>query len=63
MGTVMLFNDGWEFSLDDQEDFRAVEIPHDWLIADTSNFYKDGNGTYRRKLDAGFLREGQQRGG
>jgi beta-galactosidase len=59
MGTVRLFNDGWEFSLDGQ-DFAPVELPHDWLICDTQNLYKNGTGRYRRRLDAGFLEDGQR---
>ncbi|MDR0292946.1 MAG: DUF4982 domain-containing protein [Oscillospiraceae bacterium] len=53
------FNDGWEFSLDGGA-FTAVKLPHDWLIADTGNLYKSGTGRYRRKLDAGFLKDGQR---
>ncbi|MCL2003129.1 MAG: DUF4982 domain-containing protein [Oscillospiraceae bacterium] len=59
MGFTRRFNDGWEFSLDGGET-RPVELPHDWLIYDTNNLYKDGVGRYRRRLDAGFLQEGQR---
>ena len=54
-----LFNDGWEFSLDDG-DYQKVQIPHDWLIKDTANLYKSGIGRYRKSLDASFLKEGQR---
>ncbi|MCL2084268.1 MAG: DUF4982 domain-containing protein [Oscillospiraceae bacterium] len=54
-----LFNDGWEFALD-SGDFRAVELPHDWLIYDVGNLYKSGVGRYRRELDAGFLKDRQR---
>lgn len=40
--------------------FVPVQLPHDWLISDTSNFYESGTGWYRRKLDASFLTEGQR---
>ncbi len=54
-----LINNGWEFSLDGGA-FQPVELPHDWLIYDTENLYKDGVGRYRRTLDADFWEEGQR---
>ena len=54
------FNNGWEFHLTENGteystacagDFRAVEIPHDWLIYDTENLYKSGDGWYRKKFN------------
>lgn len=51
----ILLNHGWEFTLmpPDQkpEGFKPVDIPHDWLIYDAKNLYKNGDGWYRRKLD------------
>ena len=51
----MLLNHGWEFSLtppdEKPEDFAPVDIPHDWLIYDSKDLYKNGDGHYRRVLD------------
>ncbi|MBQ8786874.1 MAG: DUF4982 domain-containing protein [Oscillospiraceae bacterium] len=57
----ILINDGWEFKLlplDSGYDkamaekgWKAVDLPHDWLIYDTNNLYADGQGWYRRKLE------------
>ncbi len=55
--TRTLFNNGWFFALcapgetPKEQDFRPVEIPHDWLIFDSENLYKDGDGYYRRALE------------
>ena len=57
----ILFNDCWQFCLTDNDeitDLRElserhwydVEIPHDWLIGNTAELYKSGDGWYRRKL-------------
>lgn len=53
-----LFNDGWQFSLHDIGTelsalcgWHDVQLPHDWLIGDTANLYKTGEGWYRRSLD------------
>ena len=43
------FNSGWEFTLEGQNDWETVEIPHDWLIKDTNNLYKNNVGCYRKK--------------
>ena len=57
--TDILFNDGWQFCLTDigtelsalpAERWYNVELPHDWLIGDTANLYKTGEGWYKRKL-------------
>jgi len=67
MNRTLLFNDGWTFAkstLDTQHwqtlTFAPVEIPHDWLIADTKNLYEDGIGWYKRILtaDANWEAEG-----
>lgn len=57
--TNRLFNDGWQFTLCDigtelsalsGKHFYDVELPHDWLINDTSRLYETGEGWYRRTL-------------
>lgn len=55
-----LFNDSWQFFLCGNDEFSAgnvdgekftdVEIPHDWLIGDTRNLYKSGDGWYRKSF-------------
>ncbi len=55
------FYDGWSFlrteigtELADvcgrRADFTPVEIPHDWLIYDAKELYRDGCGWYRKEL-------------
>lgn len=50
----LLINHGWEFCLaregEKPEDYSPVDIPHDWLIYDSKNLYKNGDGYYRYKL-------------
>ena len=55
----ILFNDGWQFCLCDigtelsalpGRRWYDVELPHDWLINDTSKLYETGEGWYRRSL-------------
>lgn len=55
----ILFNDGWQFCLCDigtelsalpGSHWYDVELPHDWLINDTSKLYETGEGWYRRSL-------------
>ena len=53
-------NTGWEFAKESPQDFVPVEIPHDWLIADTHNLYQSGVGYYRRTLDTDFLKPEQR---
>ena len=57
-----LFNDGWEFALADNDsvyadteklNYTAVDIPHDWLIYNTEDLYKSGDGWYRKTFTAG----------
>lgn len=61
MGVKRLFNDDWHFmktgleaDLDDvrkqADGFRAVDIPHDWLIYDAGNLYETGCGWYRKRF-------------
>ena len=56
------FNEGWrflktEYGTDYQTaaakagSFEEVEIPHDWMIADANNLYKDNTGWYCNSLD------------
>ena len=55
----ILFNDGWQFCLCDigtelsalpGRHWYDVELPHDWLINDTSKLYETGEGWFRRSL-------------
>lgn len=57
-----LFNDNWSFALfslgtsleqalERKERFLPVGLPHDWLIRDTKNLYKEGMGWYRKEFD------------
>ncbi|MCL2373340.1 MAG: DUF4982 domain-containing protein [Defluviitaleaceae bacterium] len=41
------FNGGWQFRLDEGQ-WQPMEIPHDWLIADAKNLYKNGIGQYKK---------------
>lgn len=73
MERLRLFNDGWSFlktpfgtELSDiverEKEFRAVDIPHDWLIYDVNNLYEDSTGWYLRKLSGETLdiRQGER---
>ncbi len=55
------FNKGWKFletSVDASyeevrerfDEFKSVPIPHDWLIYDSEDLYRDGTGWYLRNL-------------
>lgn len=58
------FSEGWSFCRTNleasseemlqrakkQEGFMPVEIPHDWLIADSRNLYQDGCGWYTKEF-------------
>lgn len=56
-----LFCDGWSFTeapLGTEYDdimkngaFVPVEIPHDWMISDTGDLYRTGEGWYRRTIN------------
>lgn len=59
ISTDILFNDLWQFCLCDigtelpalsEKHWYDVELPHDWLIGDTGNLYKTGEGWYKRTL-------------
>lgn len=54
-----LFNGGWSFWCGEPDsdvseagkhltEFQKVDLPHDWLIADAKNLYRDGCGFYRK---------------
>lgn len=49
-----LFNSGWSFALKpigetpSPDDYRPVDIPHDWLIGNTRALYADGDGYYKK---------------
>lgn len=57
----MLWNDNWQFCLTengalnidtvDGKGFTDIEVPHDWLIGDTRNLYKSGDGWYRKRFN------------
>lgn len=58
---VLPFSNGWKFyrtelsaTLEEAEAaldyFRPVELPHDWLIYDVKNLYRDGCGWYRKEF-------------
>ena len=59
MRTTRLFNDGWEFAKSSLEvsdpvqlPFTPVDLPHDWLIYDTTNLYENSIGWYRRYFES-----------
>lgn len=52
------FNAGWEFTLND--DWKPVQLPHDWLIKDVRNLYKNGVGCYRKKYMYKALTKGER---
>ena len=43
-----LFNNNWQFKMENEETWQDIQIPHDWMISDTKNLYKDGIGCYRK---------------
>lgn len=50
----LLLNHGWQFCLCRPDEkptaYAPVDVPHDWLIYDAKNLYKDGDGWYRRTV-------------
>lgn len=55
----MLWNDGWSFALlppgSGYEDYASADrhgviLPHDWLIQDTGDLYRSGDGWYGKTL-------------
>ncbi|MEJ6949654.1 glycoside hydrolase family 2 TIM barrel-domain containing protein [Natronospora cellulosivora (SeqCode)] len=58
MNKKTLFNDGWEFAKSelglasaDGLEFKAIDIPHDWLIYNTLDLYENSIGWYRKKFN------------
>lgn len=56
----ILFNDNWRFCLCSPgtelsqlpgKQWYNVELPHDWLVGDTSRLYETGEGWYSRSLE------------
>lgn len=56
-----LWNDGWEFKevpletraemlWKENEGWDPVDVPHDWLIYDAEELYRDGEGWYRKRF-------------
>lgn len=51
-----LFNDGWQFAFKRlnetpaEEEYKPVEIPHDWQIHNTHDLYSTGDGYYRKRF-------------
>lgn len=63
-----LFNDNWTFlempvgtgleqakKAAGEGNFLPVSIPHDWLIGDSTDLYRDGTGWYRKVFSCGSL--------
>lgn len=64
-----LWNDGWEFCekplgaqeeglFAESEEWQSVDLPHDWLIYDATDLYRDGEGWYRKHF---FCQPGEER--
>lgn len=62
MNRKRLFNDNWEFvktpygtDLKElkawEQEFKHVDLPHDWLIYDTQKLYETGTGWYRKHFE------------
>ncbi len=56
-----LWNNGWQFSekplgtpkeqvLMENAGWQSVDLPHDWLIYDATDLYRDGEGWYRKRF-------------
>ena len=60
-GNATLFNEGWSFRLEPQEQWREVSIPHDWSVegrlsedlASCTGYLPGGIGWYRKVFTAG----------
>lgn len=61
MAIKQLWNNGWEFMerplgtpseemLREQDGWKTVDLPHDWLIYDAKDLYRDGEGWYRKRF-------------
>ncbi|MCL2456463.1 MAG: glycoside hydrolase family 2, partial [Defluviitaleaceae bacterium] len=42
------FNFDWEFKIEGETEWKKISIPHDWLIGDVKNLYKNSVGLYRK---------------
>lgn len=58
MSQKILFCDNWEFSkqpfgaeYSESFEWKAVDIPHDYLIGNTKNLYETSTGWYRKSFD------------
>ncbi len=61
MSVVRLFNDGWEFKeyacgavtaedISLSSELQPIDLPHDWLIYDSSALDREGEGWYRKRF-------------
>ncbi len=61
MAKRCLWNDGWAFTekkigtnaeevFAENQNWQAVDLPHDWLIYDATQLYRDGEGWYRKSF-------------
>jgi len=57
---MRLFNDGWLFAKNSQDNFKPVEIPHDWLICDVKNLHESSCGFYKKTFYTDFSLEGKR---
>ena len=64
MSVKKLLCDKWEFAktpfgteYSESLDWKAVDIPHDWLIFNTNDLYETSTGWYRRSLDVSMTEE------
>ena len=54
--TKQLFNGGWSFALKKigeapaYDDFKPVDIPHDWMIFKANDLYGNGDGYYKKNF-------------
>ncbi len=66
-GTASLFNDGWEFRLEEGK-WREVSLPHDWSIegqlsptlASCTGYLPAGKGEYRKTFDGRELPDAEE---
>jgi len=63
-----LMNDNWRFARTqndaprpEQDAFRPVALPHDWLIYDADHLYRSSDGWYQRTLLVPDAHDGRQR--
>ena len=57
MAEKRLFNDNWFFRKEKEKEsyncneYKAIDIPHDWLIYDSFNLYEDSVGHYKKEFE------------